>query len=44
MELPEVDLTPQGLEELLAPVALYPDPVLAIMALSAEGKGASGLR
>jgi hypothetical protein len=31
MELPDVNLTPQGLDELLAPVALYPDPVLAVM-------------
>jgi hypothetical protein len=29
--LPDVDLTAQGLDELLAPVALYPDPVLAVM-------------
>src|SRR5579863_3230818 len=31
MELPDVNLTAQGLDELLAPVALYPDPVLAVM-------------
>jgi hypothetical protein len=31
IELPDVNLTPQGLDELLAPVALYPDPVLAVM-------------
>jgi hypothetical protein len=30
MQLPEVNLTPGGLDELLAPVALYPDPVLAL--------------
>jgi len=29
--LPELNLTPTGLDELLAPVALYPDPVLAVM-------------
>jgi hypothetical protein len=29
--LPDVNLTPEGLDELLAPIALYPDPVLAIM-------------
>src|SRR5271154_485067 len=31
MQLPQVDLTADGLDELLAPVALYPDPVLAIL-------------
>ncbi len=31
MELPDINLTAQGLDELLAPVALYPDPVLAVM-------------
>jgi hypothetical protein len=31
MQLPDVNLTPQGLDELLAPIALYPDPVLAVM-------------
>lgn len=31
MQLPEVKLTPDGLDELLAPIALYPDPVLAIV-------------
>jgi Protein of unknown function (DUF3300) len=31
MQLPEVNLTPDGLDELLAPIALYPDPVLAVM-------------
>ena len=30
-QLPEVNLTADGLDELLAPVALYPDPVLAVM-------------
>jgi hypothetical protein len=30
-QLPEVNLTPAGLDELLAPIALYPDPVLAII-------------
>jgi hypothetical protein len=30
-ELPEVNLTADGLDELLAPVALYPDPVLAVL-------------
>jgi hypothetical protein len=30
-QLPEVSLTADGLDELLAPIALYPDPVLAIM-------------
>ena len=31
IQLPDVDLTPAGLDELLAPIALYPDPVLAVM-------------
>ena len=31
MQLPEVNLTPDGLDELLAPIALYPDPVLAVV-------------
>ncbi len=31
ISLPEVNLTPAGLDELLAPIALYPDPVLAVM-------------
>lgn len=31
MQLPELNLTPAGVDELLAPVALYPDPVLAVM-------------
>lgn len=31
MQLPEVNLTPDGLDELLAPIALYPDPVLAVI-------------
>ena len=30
-QLPQVTLTADGLDELLAPIALYPDPVLAIM-------------
>jgi Protein of unknown function (DUF3300) len=30
-QLPEVILTTAGLDELLAPIALYPDPVLAVM-------------
>ena len=30
-QLPEVNLTPDGLDELMAPVALYPDPVLGLM-------------
>jgi len=30
-QLPEVNLTADGLDELLAPVALYPDPVLAVL-------------
>jgi hypothetical protein len=30
-QLPEVNLTPDGLDELMAPIALYPDPVLAVM-------------
>jgi len=30
-QLPEVNLSADGLDELLAPVALYPDPVLAVM-------------
>jgi hypothetical protein len=30
-QLPEVNLSADGLDELLAPVALYPDPVLAIL-------------
>ncbi|HUL32504.1 MAG TPA: DUF3300 domain-containing protein [Candidatus Eisenbacteria bacterium] len=35
MQLPEVNLTSDGLDELLAPIALYPDPVLAVMLQSA---------
>lgn len=35
MQLPEVSLTADGLDELLAPVALYPDPVLAVLLQSA---------
>ena len=31
IQLPEVDLSPAGLDELLAPIALYPDPVLAVI-------------
>jgi hypothetical protein len=31
VQLPEVNLTTDGLDELLAPIALYPDPVLAVM-------------
>jgi hypothetical protein len=31
IELPDVNLTPAGLDEILAPIALYPDPVLAVM-------------
>ena len=31
MQLPEVNLTPDGLDELLAPIALYPNPGLAIV-------------
>jgi hypothetical protein len=31
VQLPEVNLSADGLDELLAPVALYPDPVLAIL-------------
>jgi hypothetical protein len=31
VQLPEVSLTADGLDELLAPVALYPDPVLAVL-------------
>jgi len=30
-QLPDVNLTPAGLDELLAPIALYPDPVVAVM-------------
>jgi hypothetical protein len=30
-QLPPVDLSADGLDELLAPVALYPDPVLAVL-------------
>jgi len=30
-QLPDVNLSAAGLDELLAPIALYPDPVLAIM-------------
>jgi hypothetical protein len=30
-QLPDVNLTPAGLDELLAPIALYPDPVLAVI-------------
>ncbi len=29
--LPEMNLTPDGLDDLMAPIALYPDPVLAVM-------------
>src|SRR5271169_4851034 len=31
VDLPDVNLTPAGLDELMAPIALYPDPVLAVM-------------
>lgn len=31
VQLPEVSLTADGLDELMAPIALYPDPVLAVM-------------
>ena len=31
VQLPEVNLTADGLDELLSPVALYPDPVLAVL-------------
>ena len=31
VQLSEVNLTADGLDELLAPIALYPDPVLAVM-------------
>jgi hypothetical protein len=31
VQLPEVNLTADGLDELLAPIALYPDPVLAVI-------------
>jgi|SRR5271165_439500 len=31
IQLPDVNLTPAGLDELLAPIALYPDPVLAVL-------------
>jgi hypothetical protein len=31
VQLPEINLTADGLDELLAPVALYPDPVLAVL-------------
>jgi hypothetical protein len=31
VQLPEVNLTADGLDELLAPVALYPDPVVAVL-------------
>ncbi|HVM75711.1 MAG TPA: DUF3300 domain-containing protein [Candidatus Saccharimonadales bacterium] len=30
-QLPAVNLTADGLDELMAPIALYPDPVLAVM-------------
>ena len=30
-QLPEVNLSAAGLDEILAPIALYPDPVLALM-------------
>jgi hypothetical protein len=30
-QLPAVNLTAEGLDELMAPIALYPDPVLAVM-------------
>jgi len=30
-QLPEINLTADGLDELLAPIALYPDPVLAVL-------------
>jgi Protein of unknown function (DUF3300) len=35
MQLPEVNLSADGLDELLAPIALYPDPVLAVVLQSA---------
>jgi hypothetical protein len=35
-QLPAVSLTADGLDELLAPVALYPDPVLAVMLQASE--------
>jgi hypothetical protein len=31
VELPNVNLSEAGLDELMAPIALYPDPVLAVM-------------
>ena len=31
IQLPDVDLNAAGLDELLAPIALYPDPVLAVV-------------
>ncbi len=31
IQLSDVDLTAAGLDELLAPIALYPDPVVAVM-------------
>jgi len=31
IQLPDVDLSPAGLDELLAPIALYPDPVIAVV-------------
>jgi hypothetical protein len=31
VQLPAVNLTADGLDELMAPIALYPDPVLAVM-------------
>ena len=31
VQLPEVNLTADGLDELLAPIALYPDPVVAVL-------------
>jgi hypothetical protein len=31
IQLPDVDLSPAGLDELLAPIALYPDPVIAVI-------------
>jgi hypothetical protein len=36
IQLPDVNLTPAGLDEILAPIALYPDPVLAVMLQAAD--------
>ena len=41
IQLPDVDLSPAGLDELLAPIALYPDPVVAVVLQASGGSAAS---